>query len=115
MEPFPGGTHMQQRGVAQQSLVYSMKPVGLTGMARQFELGLETKWVVHDPYFRMITTLFGVCVIDSWKGYSWNVSKRHKDKSIGIRSFANIMAKDMLENAFSALRSEDAAITLPLL
>eukprot|EP00957_Ditylum_brightwellii_P166466 12671374-Ditylum_brightwellii.AAC.1 len=44
-----------------------------------------------------------------------NVSGRHKDKTIGIRSFANVMAKEMLKNKFSTLKSEDAAITLPLL
>ncbi len=35
--------------------------------ARQFELHLEKCWIIHDPYFRLHTTLLGMTVTDTWK------------------------------------------------
>ena len=35
--------------------------------ARQSHLGLEKKWVTHDGYFRLYSTLIGMTVTDIWK------------------------------------------------
>ena len=34
---------------------------------RQSNIALEKKWLTKDPFFRLMTSLIGICVTDSWK------------------------------------------------
>jgi len=47
--------------------LYCSKPntIDLLNQARQFELRLEKHWITHDGFFRIVTTLFGVCIGDA--------------------------------------------------
>ena len=40
--------------------------VDLFNQSRQFDLELEKHWVTEDGFFRLVTTLFGIIVIDYW-------------------------------------------------
>ena len=87
--------------------------------ARQFDLHLEKAWVSRCGFFRLATTLFGLCVVDAWKGYKHHLCPRHRHYDIGIKAFTSILCKDLLENKCSRrivlppnsfnLRYEDAA------
>ena len=35
--------------------------------ARQFESALEKKWVTHNAYFRLYTTILGMIITNLWK------------------------------------------------
>ena len=41
-------------------------------------------WVTHNPYFRLIVTLFEMVVIDVWKAYWFNFSAGSKEKTISV-------------------------------
>lgn len=80
--------------------------------ARQYELGLEKFWVTHDPYFRLITTLFGITVTDCWKTIRYHVNDKHELKDISIRSFANLLAGELLHNAFDDICPDTSNFTI---
>jgi hypothetical protein len=52
--------------------------------ARQSCLALEKAWITKDRYFRLFTTIIGVCVTDAWKII--NVNKCGPDESINYFS-----------------------------
>ena len=68
----------------------------LHNQARQFDLGLEKKWVTHNGYFRLYTTLLGMTVTDTWKQL-----KKKQEGYNSITNFSDILAKEMLEYAKS--------------
>ena len=37
-----------------------------------------------DGYFKNITTLFGINVVDSWKGYKFHLGYNHQHKDIDV-------------------------------
>ena len=76
--------------------------VDLHNQARQAELALEKKWVTQNAFFRLYTTLLGIIVIDTWKGI-----KRISRYSYSITDFADILAKEMLEQASKLQVSTD--------
>ena len=39
----------------------------------QFLLCLEKHWKTEDGYFRIITTIFGICITDAWKAYRYHL------------------------------------------
>ena len=39
--------------------------------ARQYELRLEKHWVTLNCYFRIVTTIIGITVVDCWKCYRY--------------------------------------------
>lgn len=80
---------------------------------RQFELALEKFWVTQNPWFRLSTTLFGMGVVDCWKAYRYHLNQKHKQKQIPIRSFASLLARELLHNSFCNDREEDDNKTLP--
>ena len=43
--------------------------INLMNQVRQIELRLEKHWITQDRFFRIITTLFGLCTVDAWMGY----------------------------------------------
>ena len=67
--------------------------VDLHNQSRQFDLALEKKWVTHDAYFRLYTTMLGFCVTDAWK------LMRKKLGNCAILDFADILAWEMIKEA----------------
>ena len=65
---------------------------------RQKELRLEKMWVTQDGFFRLITTIFGICVVDCWFAYKHHLAENHRHKNCDLISFTNMMAKDLLDN-----------------
>jgi hypothetical protein len=67
---------------------------------RQYELALEKQWIVHDGWFRIITTIIGMTVTDCWRAYKHALPlKKHKE--ITVKEFADRMAYDCIKNCHS--------------
>lgn len=75
--------------------------VDLHNQARQFDLALEKKWVTHNGYFRLYSTLVGMTVTDVWKLHK--ISGNSRD--ISISHFADELAADMIAYADSLANS----------
>ena len=65
---------------------------------RQKILRLEKCWVSMDGYFRILTTIFGICVVDSWRGYMASLNPCHRHCKLKLMDFVDMLAKDMVEN-----------------
>jgi hypothetical protein len=50
--------------------------VDIHNQQRQKELRLEKCWVTQDGYFRIITTLIGITVVDAWRGYTFHSKEK---------------------------------------
>lgn len=72
--------------------------VDVHNQQRQKELRLEKMWVTQDGYFRIITTVFGMCVVDCWNAYKHHLPRNHRHKDCELMSVVNMMAKDLLDN-----------------
>ena len=70
--------------------------VDMHNQARQFDLALEKKWITHDAYYRLYTTMVGMTVTDTWK-----ILKKQDSSHSSITEFADILAHDMLDHAQS--------------
>ena len=46
-------------------------------------------------------TIFGMTVVDAWKGYTWHCGKNHRHKKVNLLVFVDMLCKDMLTNNFS--------------
>jgi hypothetical protein len=68
--------------------------------ARQYELALEKRWVTHNCYFRIDTTLIGMTITDCWRAYKQALSSTKK-KDITIKDFADAVAYDCIHNCLS--------------
>ena len=79
----------------------------MRNQARQFDLALEKKWVTHDAYYRLYTTMVGMTVTDTW-----NILKKKESKHSSITEFADILARDMLDYAFSLNNLPELALTI---
>ena len=76
---------------------------------RQHELALEKKWITQNCYFRLTTTLFGICVTDTANLMHFHdlfpssVRRRCEDtgdnRSVPLRSYAGNLASQMLKKA----------------
>ena len=75
--------------------------IDVHNQSRQHDLHLEKNWVTRDGFFRVNTTLFGMCVVDSWKAYKHHTSKRHRHHDIELMDYVSILTKDMLSNRCS--------------
>ncbi len=65
--------------------------------ARQHCLALEEKWVTQDAYFRFVTTIFGICVVDSFNATRHSVRKKHRYKTLTNKQLADILAWEMCD------------------
>lgn len=54
-------------------------------------------WVTQDGYFRIITTVFGMCVVDCWNSYRHHLHQKHRQKDCDLISMVNMVAKDLLD------------------
>ena len=75
---------------------YSNK-VDIHNQVRQFDIGLEKKWITPNPYFRLYTTQVGMNLTYSWKA----IKRHHKDggRIPSATEFADITAYDMIQDA----------------
>ena len=79
---------------------------------RQSLLALEKHWVALTGYFRIITTIVGICITDAWKAYRHHLNRQHRHKDIEMKDFASALAYDMLHNDFDSLTSVDRVLVL---
>ena len=76
--------------------------VDMHNQARQFDLGLEKKWVTHNGYFRLYTTILGMTVTDTWKQL-----KKRDPKYSSITEFADVLAREMIQYSKSLIEEEE--------
>lgn len=90
--------------------------------ARQYELGLEKNWITHNCYMRLVTTLIGLAVTDTW--YLMNHEKmlplrvhQEEDRLISIKSFAGIVSAQLLKmsDELEAKRKREIVALYPLI
>ena len=73
---------------------------------------LEKHWITQDGYFRLITTLFGIIVTDSWISYKFHMHPNHRHKIIGIKDYICILCEDFLQNSEDATAISNGAFLL---
>ena len=66
---------------------------------RQSELKLEKYWKTRDCWFRIVSTLLGMIVVDAWKAYSHGVGARREFKH-SILSFVDCLVWDIKHTDF---------------
>ena len=86
--------------------------IDVINQSRQHDLKLEKHWVTQDGYFRLATTLFGLCITDCWNGYKYHLGSRHRHKDVSIVEFASILCKDMFQNRYSSVPPSNQAMTI---
>ena len=86
--------------------------IDVHNQVRQAEVALEKCWVTKCGYFRLITTLFGITVVDCRKACRYHLSHKSRHKSIPIKHFVSMLTKDMLDNTFPNTRTEDIDLFL---
>ena len=74
--------------------------IDVLNQSRQRELKLEKHWLTQNGYFRIVTTIFGMTVVDAWKGYIWHCGPNHRHRKVNLLDFVDMMCKDMLCNDF---------------
>ena len=75
--------------------------IDVGNQSRQHDLRLEQHWITADGFFRNITTLFGINVVDSWKGYRYHLDRSHRHKNIDLIGYTKILIWDMFNNDFN--------------
>ena len=67
---------------------------------RQFELKLEKKWLIENPYFRLVTTLIGISVTDTWKLVGHHkILTCPRTNELPINVFGGILCKQIIQYA----------------
>ena len=79
----------------------SSNAINVLNQSRQFELCLEKHWVTQDGFFRIVTTLFGVTVVDCWVAYRWHLHHNHRHKNISLIDYVNMATYDLIHNPYS--------------
>jgi hypothetical protein len=86
--------------------------VDMHNHARQLLLALEKHWVTTTGYFRIVTSIVGICITDAWKGCRHHLNKQHRHKDMEMKDFASVLAHDMLCNDFDKLQAEDRVLVI---
>ena len=58
----------------------SSNKIDVHNQQRQKELRLEKHWVTEDGYFRLITTVFRIGIVDLWRSYDHHLPSKHCHK-----------------------------------
>ena len=74
---------------------------------RQKNLRLEKHWVTRDGYFRIFTTILGICVVDCWHGYRHHLPLKHRHKHMELIPFVNMLIEDLLKNSEARVAVDD--------
>ena len=77
---------------------------------RQGQLALEKHWVTQDAYFRLMTSLFGIVVVDCWRAYRHHLHSKHFDKDIPARDFADLLCLELLTNKEGLKDNQDVSL-----
>jgi hypothetical protein len=64
--------------------------------ARQYLLALEKRWVTHNPWFRIDTTIIGMTVVDAWKCLQYHLPRRYLQYT--AKQVADCIAWDCVNN-----------------
>jgi hypothetical protein len=80
--------------------------------ARQSLLALEKHWVTVTGYFRIIASVVGICITDSWKACRFHVNWQHRHKEMEMKDFSSALAHDMLHNECDSLTAEDRVLVI---
>ena len=64
--------------------------------ARQFLLALEKRWVTHNPWFRIDTTIIGMTVVDAWKCLQYHLPRKYLQYT--AKQAADCIAWDCVNN-----------------
>ena len=60
---------------------------------RRGDLALEKHWVTNDPYFRIFTTLIGICVTDAFNLLQYRIGNlQDPRKNWCLREFAGVLS-----------------------
>jgi Transposase IS4 len=86
--------------------------IDVHNQSRQYNLRLEKHWVTEDGFFRLMTTIVGICITDSWKGYQHHLHDNHRHKGMELLDFAKILAKDMIENKYTNTPTSQSAYSI---
>ena len=72
---------------------YSNK-VDVHNQVRQFDIGVEKKWVTPNPYFQIYTSHIGMDLADLWKSFK----RHHKDlwRVLSATKFTDITMYDLI-------------------
>ena len=81
---------------------------------RQKDLRLEKCWVTCDGFSRLLTSLFGMNVVDSWRAYRAHSTASHRHKDVQLLDFASMLAYDMLNNTKSKEHFEEDSFSIAL-
>ena len=68
-----------------------------------------------NPYFGLITNLFGIVVTDAQKEYSYSLRKLNRGKDMGIRVFVNPLSEDMRKKSQSEFSPDGVSRNFPSL
>ena len=85
--------------------------IDVHNQSRQDDLALEKHWVTQNGHFRIVTTIFGMTVVDAWKGYIWHCGKNHRHKKVKLLGFVDMLCKDMLTNEYSNGDRKSSSVT----
>jgi hypothetical protein len=85
--------------------------IDVHNQSRQDDLALERHWVTQNGHFRIVTTIFGMTVVDAWKGYIWHCGKNHRHKKVKLLGFVDMLCKDMLTNEYSNGDRKSSSVT----
>jgi hypothetical protein len=71
--------------------------------ARQFLLALEKRWVTHNPWFRIDTTIIGMTVVDAWKCLQYHLPRKYLNYT--AKQAADCIAWDCVNNKLYASKT----------
>jgi hypothetical protein len=94
------------------SFFESSNAVDRHNQARQSCLALEKAWITKDGYFRLFTTIIGMCVTDAWKISNGNKQGGEEESIRSIRYFSDKLAYELLHRG-ALLMAEDDNNSLP--
>ena len=50
---------------------------------------------MKDAYFRLVTTVFGIVVKDTWKAYQYHLNHKHWENSMGVINVTYILSNSI--------------------
>jgi hypothetical protein len=53
-----------------------------------------------NAWFRLVTTIVGICVTDAWKGYWYAFCLSKRDEELPVHELADRLAHEMIQNNF---------------
>jgi hypothetical protein len=69
--------------------------VDIHNQMRQGILGLEENWVTHCGFFRIMCSIFGMCVIDTKEAMRHGLAKSHPLANASVKRVAGAIADDI--------------------